>query len=78
MDLAHEGLSRALTELDRSTNRLAFALVVASIIVGSAMIFVAEVGPALLGYSVIGIVGFVAAGFLGLWLAWAVLRSGRL
>lgn len=78
LDLAHEGLSRALTELDRSTNRLAFALVVASIIVGSAMIFVAEVGPALLGYSVIGIVGFVAAGFLGLWLAWAVLRSGRL
>jgi hypothetical protein len=27
---------------------------------------------------ILGLLGFVAAGFLGVWLAFAILRSGRL
>lgn len=74
----HLGLSGAVEELDRSTNRLSFAVVVASIIVGSALIFAAGVGPRVYGYPVVGVVGFVLAAFLGLWLAIAMLRSGRM
>lgn len=74
----HLGLSDAVEELDRSTNRLSFAIVVASIVVGSAWVFAAGVGPQVYGYPVLGVIGFVLAAFLGLWLAFAMLRSGRL
>jgi ubiquinone biosynthesis protein len=76
--LEHVGLAGAMRELDRSMNRLSFAVVVAAIIVGSALVFAARVGPLVYGYPILGVVGFVFAAFLGLWLAFAMLRSGRL
>ena len=35
-------------------------------------------GPILFGFPVLGIVGFIVAGVMGLWLAIAILRSGKL
>ncbi len=76
----HENLDRLITELDRSSNRLAFALVVAAVIVGSSLILQADVGWNLPGTDVpvLGLLGFLVAGLLGVWLALAILRSGRL
>ena len=67
-----------INELDRSSNRLAFSPIIAALIIGSSMIMRLEVGPFLFGYSILGIAGFLIAGILGLWLAIAILRSGRL
>ena len=55
------------------------ALVASSLGVASSIIavFVTE-GPHLLGVSVWGIPGFVAALFFGIWLMWAIFRSGRM
>ncbi len=78
IELEHRGLPKVVTELDRSSNRLSYALIVAAVIVSSAVVLVAGVGPRILGYSALGIVGFVVAGLMGLWLAFAILRSGRL
>jgi len=78
VEIEHRGLANALGEVDRSTNRLSFALIIAAVIISSALIFATGVGPKVMGYSAIGVVGFVVAAFLGLWLAFAVLRSGRL
>jgi ubiquinone biosynthesis protein len=78
VEFQHRGLDRLINELDRSSNRLAFSLIIAALIVGSSMIMRLEVGPFLFGYSIIGIAGFLTAGVLGLWLAIAILRSGRL
>jgi ubiquinone biosynthesis protein len=78
LGLEHRGLANAVAEIDRSANRLSFAIIVASIIVGSALVFVAGAGPHIYDYPVLGIVGFVVAGILGLSLAVAMLRSGRL
>jgi ubiquinone biosynthesis protein len=78
IELEHRHLTAAMKELDRSSNRLAFAFVLAAIIVSSALIFVAGVGPTVFGYSILGIVGFVVAAFLGLWLSILMLRAGRL
>jgi len=78
VELEHRGLPGAIQEIDRSSNRLSFALIVAAIIVSSAVILVAGIGPRILGYSALGIVGFLVAGLLGLWLVFAILRSGRL
>ncbi len=76
--LEHLGLGDAMEELDRSMNRLSFAIIVAAIIVGSALLFATGVGPVVYGYPILGVVGFVFAAFLGLWLAFAMLRSGRM
>jgi ubiquinone biosynthesis protein len=76
--LQHKGLEKLILELDRASNRISFALVVAAIIVGSSLIMRMNVGPYLFGYPVLGIVGYVMAGFLGVWLVIAILRSGRM
>ncbi len=78
LEFRHKGLERLITELDRSSNRLSFSLIIAALIVGSSLIMRLEVGPYLFGYSVLGIAGFLFAGLLGLWLIIAILRSGRL
>lgn len=88
---ALDGFAR---ELDRATNRLAFSVIVSAIVIGSALILHARVPPhldtVLWGRlseffamnmpetSVLGLGGFIFAGMLGLLLAVAIWRSGRL
>lgn len=74
----HRGLERFISEMDRSSNRIAFSLIVASLIVGSSLIIRSDLGPFLLGFPMLGIVGFSIAGVLGLWLIISILRSGKL
>jgi len=78
VSLQHEGLTRLILEIDRSTNRIAFALIVAALIVGSSLIVHLRQGPSVLGLPALGVVGYLIAGFLGLWLVIAILRSGRI
>ncbi|MBE0426690.1 MAG: ubiquinone biosynthesis protein UbiB [Nitrospirae bacterium] len=74
----HRGLERITKELDRSSNRLSFAVVIAALIIGSSIVFQTEVGPKLFGYPLLGLAGFLLASILGLWLLIGILRSGRL
>jgi ubiquinone biosynthesis protein len=78
IDLEHRGLDKLVTDLDRSSNRLSFSMVIGALIVGSSLIMQTEKGPVLFGFPLLGILGYTVAGFLGLWLAIAILRSGRL
>ncbi|WP_305042581.1 ABC1 kinase family protein [Geoalkalibacter sp.] len=78
IDLEHRGLEKLISEFDKSSNRLSFALVIGSLIVGSSLIIQSDKGPQLFGFPVLGILGYTIAGILGLWLAVAILRSGRL
>ena len=73
-----KGTNQLITELDRSSNRLSFSVIIAGILVGSSLIVNLEVGPFLFGLPVIGLVGYFTAGVLGLWLLIAIMRSGRL
>ena len=76
----HDNLDRFITELDRSSNRIAFAMIIASIILGSSVLMQAHVTP-LIPYTdipLLGMMGFLVAGLLGVWLVVAILRSGRL
>ncbi|RKY62509.1 MAG: hypothetical protein DRP95_01460 [Candidatus Latescibacterota bacterium] len=78
VELRHRGLERLIGEVDRASNRLAFALVIAALIVGSALVLQLDRGPFLLGYPAFGVLGFLFAGVLGIWLVVAILRSGRM
>lgn len=78
IDLEHRGLERLIIDIDKSSNRLSFSLLIASLIVGSSLIMQTEKGPFIFGYPLLGFLGYSIAGVLGLWLAVAILRSGRL
>jgi len=78
VELQHKGFEELIAELDRSSNRISFSLIIAALIIGSSLIIQLEVGPRVFGYPVLGILGFLFAGILGIWLVIAILRSGKL
>ena len=78
IDLEHRGLDRFITELDKASNRLSSSLIIAALLVGSAIIFTTDKGPKLFGFPFLAFMGYAVAGVLGLWLVIAIFRSGRL
>ena len=74
----HEGLEPASQALERSTNRLSFAVVVAALIIGSSVIIHAKVPPLAGNVSLIGLAGYLLAGLMGFWLLIAILRHGKM
>lgn len=73
----HKGLEKLIHEIDRSSNRLSFSMIIAALIIGSSMILGQPIGPFIFGYPAIGIIGYLFASFLGLFLIISILRSGR-
>ncbi len=62
---------------DRAANRLAMALLIAALIISSAIVMTVGGGPTLLGLPAFGLLGFVGAVAGGVWLLRATWRSGR-
>jgi ubiquinone biosynthesis protein len=63
---------------DQISNRIAFAIIIAALLIGSALIVISKTPPLFFGISLIGILGFGAAAVMGIWLLVAILRKGRL
>ena len=80
INIRHENLDRLTRELDRSSNRLSFAIVIAAVIVGSSAVISAAGQFTLWNVPIqwLGIAGYLFAGLLGVALLWAIFRSGRL
>lgn len=74
----HRGLDDFMEELDRSSNRIAFAMIISSLIIGSSLIMAANIGPHVFNFPLLGVLGFCIAGVFGIWLVIAIFRSGRL
>ena len=56
----------------------AFAIIIAALIIGSALIVISNMPPLFYGISVIGLSGFITAAVLGVWLLIAIIKKGRL
>jgi ubiquinone biosynthesis protein len=78
IDLEHRGLDRFIADFDRSTNRLSVSLILAAMIIGSSIIMHTDKGPRLFGFPVLAFSGYIVAGLIGLWLVYAIIRSGRM
>jgi len=78
IDLEHRGLDKFTADFDRSINRLSSSLILAALIVGSSIMMQSGHGPVLLGFPVLAFLGYTVAGLLGLWLVYAIIRSGRM
>ena len=77
IEYEHIGLETVGRTLQRAANRLALAIVIAALVVGSSLLVNARVPPLAADISIIGIAGYVIAWGLGLWLVISMLRSGN-
>jgi len=78
LKMEHQGLDAMLATHDRISNRISFSIIIAALIIGSALIVISEIPPLFYGISLIGIVLFSTAAIMGIWLLIAILRKGRL
>jgi ubiquinone biosynthesis protein len=77
IDFGRQGFDHLIGELDRSSNRIAVALVIAALIIGSSFLLLADKGPHLWGMTSMGLAVFAIGSMLGLALIWLVIRSGK-
>ena len=78
IEFEHKGLEPMLKKHDQISNRISFAIVLASLIIGSSLIVLSGIPPKWNGIPIIGIVGFLGAGLMGFWLLVSILRHGKM
>jgi ubiquinone biosynthesis protein len=72
VQLDHRGLDRIINEFDRSSNRVVIGVVTSAILLSTAIVLRSG------GSLWINVPAFILSGFLGIWLIYGILRSGRL
>ena len=78
IDLEHRGLDKFTADFDRSINRLSTSMILAAMIIGSSIIMQTDKGPKVMGFPMLAFMGYTVAGLVGLWLIYAIIRSGRM
>ncbi|MDY6973622.1 MAG: AarF/ABC1/UbiB kinase family protein [Thermodesulfobacteriota bacterium] len=78
IEFEHRGLDPVLSTLDRISNRIAFAIVLASLVIGSSLVVLSGIPPRWHEIPVIGLAGFLIAAIMGFWLLISILKGGRM
>ena len=79
MRVQHEHLENLVKTLDKSSNRISFALIIAALLVGSSFL-VPQQGNlfGLLHMQTLGVLGFTVAAIMGIWLLLSIMQSRKL
>lgn len=78
LNLELPALETVMLSVDRISNRIVFAIIIAALIIGSAIIVFAKTPPVVFGISVIGLAGFCFAAALGFWVIISMLKKHKL
>ncbi len=78
IEFEHRGLDSLLFTMDRISNRIAFAIVLASLIIGSSLITLSNIPPKWHEIPIIGLAGFIIAGVIGLWLLLSIMKRRKM
>lgn len=70
--------NRLVSEIDVSSNRLSFSLIISAMIIASSMVIQTDMKPFLWGVPFLGILSFFLASLFGLWLVFNIFRTGRI
>lgn len=76
--LEHRNLDTLARSLDQVSNRVSFSIVLAALLVGSAIIVHSRIPPVWHGLPVIGVLGFGVSFLMGVSLLWSILKHGRM
>ncbi len=76
----HEHLENLAHTLDRSSNRVAFGLIIAGTVVASSLLVTQPEGGILgmISFQTLGILGYLTAAFFGFWLLISILKSRKM
>ncbi len=74
----HRGLESITARHSQLVNRLVFAVVLASLVIGSSVVVHAGIPPSVFGIPLIGIVGYLIAAVIGFGLLFSIIRYRRL
>jgi len=78
VQLRVQGMEEVRRGMERSANRLAFALLTAALVVSSSLLMLVKVPPLLWGHSALGLAGYGISLLFAARILWAIFRSGRL
>jgi len=76
--MTHIGMEKLIRDMDRSSNRISFSMIISAILLSSAIMHAMGVGPKVYGMSVLGFTAFGFALLMGIWLIISIIRSGQL
>lgn len=71
------GSEEPLRQLSDMANRLAMALIVAGLYVGSSIVYFADIKPLVFGIPLVGMLGYVVAFILSVWIVFDILLKNR-
>jgi ubiquinone biosynthesis protein len=74
----HRGLEKLRTTLDQTGNRVAYAIVLAALIVGSSLVVLSGIPPTWNNIPLIGLIGFLVAGLMGFGLLITIIKHGKM
>tara|TARA_Y100000310_G_scaffold338917_1_gene429943 strand:- start:5808 stop:7349 length:1542 start_codon:yes stop_codon:yes gene_type:complete len=77
VDIEDKDIKNLTSELDKSSNRLTYGMIIASLIIGSALLSYIGKGPMISGVSLVSIFGFIAAIMLSIILTISILRENK-
>lgn len=78
VEIEHKGLDDFGDQLIQVSNRIAFAILTASLVIGSSLLIHSGVPPVYNGVPIPGVIGFVISGFLAFRLLIGIWRKGKL
>ena len=78
IEFQHMGLEKMEESIEKSANRLSVSIIIAAILIGSALLLLAKTPPMLFGIPVLGLAGFVTAVVMGIVLIRSIYKKGRL
>ncbi len=73
----HENLEGIRETLDQASERLALAVILGALFVGSSLLITTGLEPLIFGYPALGVIGFLISGFFGLLLAITIFRRKK-
>ena len=77
IEIGYHELDRTLFRFDLISDRIASAIVLAALIVGSSIIILSRTPPRWHDMPIIGLLGFLISAVMGFWLLTSILRRGR-
>jgi ubiquinone biosynthesis protein len=77
VEIEHKGLSELRVSLEEISNRISLSILIAAMIIGSSLIVNAKIPPFVNGIPILGLIGFIVAVLLAVWLIISIVRSGK-